>query len=34
MDQILSASLPIYVLVIIFIISLVKLVVDSTQIYK
>ena len=34
MDQILTASLPIYVLVIIFIIALVKLVVDSCNIYK
>jgi len=34
MDQILTASLPIYVLVIIFIIALVKLIADSCNIYK
>jgi len=34
MDTIFTASLPVYILVTIFIIALVKLVIDSTKIYK
>jgi len=34
MDQILNASLPVYILTAIFIIALVKLIADSCNIYK